>query len=779
MKVPQGLSRSASGRLALAGAIAALAVTAAPAFAEVRTVTSTADSGAGSLRDTVAAASAGDTIRVPAGTYVLASQIAINKTLTIDGDGAGATTVSGNDVTRIFSVSVGNLTISRLTLTRGRAPAGAISEGGAIEFTHAGALTIDRAALTDNAAVATAIGSGGAILSRGDVTVLDSTVSGNTADAPSISDGGAIYMFPMNADTAPRALVIRRSTFSANRAGVNGLGDGGAVYFGRNANNSDLNVTLSDSTFNGNKAGVSDNDRGSGGAFFIIPNSDGQRLNFDAQDVTFSGNEAGGTTGTSAGGMGGAVTALSGEAPAFDMAFTRVSFTGNRVNGSDADGGALAIGVFNAAATADVRLTNTTVHGNQASTASGTLGSGGGLYAVLGGSSAQQRVLVDSSTITSNSAPGPGEPGGGIHGRVSLKNTIVAGNTAAVGANCANGVTSRGYNIEDADTCTLNAAGDRKNTDPKLAPLGDNGGPTATRAPAADSPAVDGGDNTGCPAGDQRGVARPQGLLCDIGAVELRQADMALQQTAPQVVPTGGTISYTLAASNVGASAADAAQVRDQLPAGLTLVSATASTGACASAAALVTCSLGSLAPGASASIVIVAKSGNPGLVTNTAGVSTGSLDRNPANDSASATTTVDAPPSLSSFGVTKRFRVGRAATPRSAARKPRRGGAFTYTVSEPGVVTFAIARALPGRRSGRRCVAPRRRLARAKRCTRLVRAGTLTRRALAGRNRTAFSGRIGKKALKPGRYVVTLTARDSLGQTSNSRKAKFTIVQG
>jgi hypothetical protein len=59
---------------------------------------------------------------------------------------------------------------------------------------------------------------------------------------------------------------------------------------------------------------------------------------------------------------------------------------------------------------------------------------------------------------------------------------------------------------------------------PQLGPLAANGGPTLTRAPADGSPAIDHGGTraTGCPATDQRGVSRPQGPACDIGAVEVR-----------------------------------------------------------------------------------------------------------------------------------------------------------------------------------------------------------------------------------------------------------------
>ena len=56
--------------------------------------------------------------------------------------------------------------------------------------------------------------------------------------------------------------------------------------------------------------------------------------------------------------------------------------------------------------------------------------------------------------------------------------------------------------------------------DPKLGPLANNGGPTDTLLPLAGSPAIDQGGAT-CPATDQRGIVRPQGAACDIGAVEV------------------------------------------------------------------------------------------------------------------------------------------------------------------------------------------------------------------------------------------------------------------
>jgi hypothetical protein len=66
--------------------------------------------------------------------------------------------------------------------------------------------------------------------------------------------------------------------------------------------------------------------------------------------------------------------------------------------------------------------------------------------------------------------------------------------------------------------------------------LKDNGGPTKTIALVADSPAIDAADSASCPATDQRGVSRPQGNGCDIGAFELAVVEV---EPPPAVSPQG------------------------------------------------------------------------------------------------------------------------------------------------------------------------------------------------------------------------------------------------
>jgi len=111
-------------------------------------------------------------------------------------------------------------------------------------------------------------------------------------------------------------------------------------------------------------------------------------------------------------------------------------------------------------------------------------------------------------------------------------------------------------------------------------------------------------------------------------------------------------------------------------------------------------------------------------------------------------------------------------------ARRHRIGTTFIYTLSRAARVRITIAARGAGRREGRRCVGPTRRLRRAKRCVRVIAIGTLTRISHRGANRVAFSGRIGRRSLRPGRYQATLVAVNGAGNRSKPRTIKFTIAR-
>jgi CSLREA domain-containing protein len=163
---------------------------------------------------------------------------------------------------------------------------------------------------------------------------------------------------------------------------------------------------------------------------------------------------------------------------------------------------------------ATLALTNSTISGNSAAT-------GGGIYQAGAGT-----LSLTNATIANNTASANGSGLYKVSGTTDFKNTIVANNTGS--ANCfhATPLTSLGNNIDSGASCSFNGPNDLSNTDPKLGPLTNNGGPTQTQALLSGSPAIDRGNPDGCPATDQRGVPRPQDGdgsppgTCDIGAFE-------------------------------------------------------------------------------------------------------------------------------------------------------------------------------------------------------------------------------------------------------------------
>jgi len=125
-------------------------------------------------------------------------------------------------------------------------------------------------------------------------------------------------------------------------------------------------------------------------------------------------------------------------------------------------------------------------------------------------------------------------------------------------------------------------------------------------------------------------------------------ADVGVVKTAaPGPYGTGSNLTYTIAVSNAGPTAAANVTVIDVIPAGTTFVSATPTQGSC-SGTTTVTCSLGSIANLGSASIALtVTLPAAPGPVANTAVVSTTSPDGNAANNSSTSNITVVASASI------------------------------------------------------------------------------------------------------------------------------------
>src|SRR5262249_44390757 len=119
-----------------------------------------------------------------------------------------------------------------------------------------------------------------------------------------------------------------------------------------------------------------------------------------------------------------------------------------------------------------------------------------------------------------------------------------------------------------------------------------------------------------------------------------QSADLSITKTGPATVTTGQTFTYTLAVSNAGPNNATGVTVTDHLPSGVGYLPTT--TNQCTNYAGTVTCTVGGLASGASATLTVVVSAPSvAGSITNTATVSGQQTDPNQANNSSSVTTTV------------------------------------------------------------------------------------------------------------------------------------------
>ncbi len=163
---------------------------------------------------------------------------------------------------------------------------------------------------------------------------------------------------------------------------------------------------------------------------------------------------------------------------------------------------------------------------------------GGGLYVF-----ADSRAFLNNVTVVNNSAA---LQGGGIYAESAafigyaprITNSILAGNTAPAGPDCAGSLDSAYILLGNVTRCNGPSAAkhDLVGTqaapiNPLLSALGFNGGPTPTHALLTNSPALNAGSmasvgsgGEACEAQDQRGTGRPAGARCDLGALEATSA---------------------------------------------------------------------------------------------------------------------------------------------------------------------------------------------------------------------------------------------------------------
>jgi hypothetical protein len=318
------------------------------------------------------------------------------------------------------------------------------------------------------------------VASGGDLTLNDITIQHGLAQSPNYN-GGGIYTLGN--------LTLNAVTLHHNISWPNG----GGVYNGGTLTVADSTFTDNNSAFgggimNGGTATVSRTVLSGNSAYYGGGGIENNGT-LDIIDSAIIGNTISLQTGGGIRNRG------------------QMTITGSTISGNTAPingGGGIYTQHYYQQTT--LTITNSTISGNSAAT-------GGGL------DSYNSIVTLVHVTVVNNDAG----TGGGILSEsgatVDLTNTIVANN--GVGADCSGPVISSGHNLDSDNTCGLTGSGDLPNTDPLLGSLANNGGPTWTHALLSGSPAIDAGDDTVCPATDQRGVTRPQGPHCDIGAFEL------------------------------------------------------------------------------------------------------------------------------------------------------------------------------------------------------------------------------------------------------------------
>ncbi len=403
----------------------------------------------------------------------------VTSPITIAGNGAilerGAGAVGDF---RHFTVDGGgHLTLTDLTLRNGTTPV--LGRNGASVQVRSGTLTATGCTFTNNHC--TGVFLGGAIYLHANDSVVDlrdSTLSQNSS-----AEGGAIELFANGTLTLTRVQVVDNVVERPNS-----LVDGGGI-----ASSGQGTITIVDSTI--------------------------------------SGNQAVGPT-TLVGALGGGLSDQGGATWTIERSTISNNTVTSTVN--DASGGGIYEG---GAATFTIR--NSTISGNHAATIETNpfdACAGAGIEAEGGGTWTLNNVTITGNTVTATMGADARGAGIGIIdvATMTIRNSIVSGNTGAAGSpDCftldAETLTSGGQLlIQDTTGCTItSASGDITGEAPLLGALADNGGPTLTQALLAGSPALEAGDvaapgsgGTACEPLDQRGLCRPGGARCDIGAFE-------------------------------------------------------------------------------------------------------------------------------------------------------------------------------------------------------------------------------------------------------------------
>jgi HYR domain len=481
--------------------------------------------------------------------------------ITIEGNGARLERVGGTNV-RAFAVNgattesvggsmfsgSGNLTLRNLHIKGFSAHGGNGSEGGG-----------------------GGLGAGGAVYNRGTLTVEKTTFEGNTATGGNGSSQTTIAAGGGGGGMSSTATGGNDVEFGSGNAGGGGGGSRGRGGNGANSGgggggtaNNGVDGASSGAGGNGGfncggKGGDSDAGQAGAAGFCEGGGGGGGGRNLNGNGGAggagnygggggggggsnnanggpggaggFGGGGGSGSVGGStaiggAGGFGGGGGA-GGDSSAAGGGGGR--FAGSATSASGGGGAGLGAAIFNDRG--NIFVHNSTFHNNQ--TQAGTGGSGaadGGSLGII--FTRNGTALISNSTFSDNSDIDVATVGEGGTATLELRNNILA-NSMTSSPNCetfffaAGSVTqSNSGNLIEvngvASGTTAACAGVVSSADPALGPLALNApGLTPTMAISQTSPAFDTGDNAHCEADDQRGVLRPQGMNCDIGAYEV------------------------------------------------------------------------------------------------------------------------------------------------------------------------------------------------------------------------------------------------------------------
>lgn len=486
-------------------------------------------------------------------------------------------------------------------------------------------------------------------------TSADTTVSGGCATDPACSLRDAIARAGESADGEDLVLVPAGNygvssgelvVFGTGTVTIRGAGARKTVIDAHQASRV-FNLEASKSVLEGMTVTGGNTNPILGGE---VPGDGGGVLAYEAEEavlrgVTVSGNLASQNgAGVSAPPEGVNRTALS-------IADSTIS--GNRVTGGVVEGlggGVYALGKFS--------MVNSTVSGNSVDSTGVAVQGGGVLLAIDPTSLEGSEGTIVNSTIAGNTVGTAGiggglavynpEPGVGGSATLAVKNTIVAGNTGPAGPSDCGAVATvtSDHNISGDASCMFADAGSKQNTNPLLGSLANNGGETDTMALQPGSPAIDAGTNAGCPATDQRGVSRPQGSTCDIGAFELvpatppvaaASADLRLKiKPKPKRPTVGGKLAFLVTVANRGPSTATGVIVKGTVPAQTRKVAGKkvngkrpCKLGKAKGGKRKLTCRLGNLASGRTAKLRAVVKPKHAGKLRIRARVRSGVADPN------------------------------------------------------------------------------------------------------------------------------------------------------